>query len=91
MSDTPAGPAAPDRPATSATPDTAATPAASGPVQGLGVRVEAMRAVLVRLLQDVVRAEARLFANGHDATLVAVNEQLVVAALLSRSEADASA
>jgi diguanylate cyclase (GGDEF)-like protein len=63
----------------------------AGKLASLGVKVEAMQAVLVRLLQDVVRAEARLLRDGSAATLQAVNEQLVVAALLSRSEAETAA
>lgn len=54
----------------------------------LNARVDAMRAVLVRLLQDVVVAEKRL-GNGGGAPLLEVNEQLVVSALLSQVDAEA--
>jgi diguanylate cyclase (GGDEF)-like protein len=55
----------------------------------LGVQVEAVQALLVRLLQDVVQAESRL--EGLDAArLVEVNEQLVVAAINSQVESEAS-
>jgi diguanylate cyclase (GGDEF)-like protein len=53
----------------------------------LGGEVEAMKAVLVRLLQDVVDAERRL-EHSQAAQLVEANEQLVLAALRSQSEAD---
>ena len=56
----------------------------------LGVQVEAMQAVLVRLLQDVVRAEHQL--DSHQGTqLLQANEQLVVAALHSQADAAAAA
>jgi diguanylate cyclase len=56
----------------------------------LGVQVEAVQALLVRLLQDVVHAESRL--EGLDAArLVEVNEQLVVAAINSQVASDATA
>jgi diguanylate cyclase (GGDEF)-like protein len=56
----------------------------------LDVQVEAVQALLIRLLQDVVRAESRL--EGIDAArLVEVNEQLVVSAMDSQAELDASA
>ena len=55
----------------------------------LGVQIESMQGVLVRLLQDVVRAENRLEQSRQD-QLVAVNEQLVVAALTSQADAEAS-
>jgi len=55
----------------------------------LGVQVEAVQALLVRLLQDVVHAESRL--EGLDAgRLVEVNEQLVVAAINSQVASEAS-
>lgn len=55
----------------------------------LGVQVEAVQALLVRLLQDVVHAESRL--EGLDAArLVEVNEQLVVAAINSQVASEAS-
>lgn len=53
----------------------------------LGGEVEAMKAVLVRLLQDVVDAERRL-EHSQAVQLVEANEQLVLAALRSQSEAD---
>jgi diguanylate cyclase (GGDEF)-like protein len=53
----------------------------------LGGEVEAMKAVLVRLLQDVVDAE-RCLAHNQAAQLVEANEQLVLAALRSQSDAD---
>jgi len=53
----------------------------------LGGEVEAMKAMLVRLLQDVVHAERRL-SQSQAAHLVEANEQLVLAALRSQSEAD---
>ena len=43
-------------------------------------QVEAMRAVLIRLLQDVVVAERRL-SGSEAAQLLEANEQLVVAAV----------
>jgi len=55
----------------------------------LGVEVETMQAVLVRLLQDVVDAEARL-VNTHAAQLVEANERLVLAALTSQDQAEAA-
>jgi diguanylate cyclase (GGDEF)-like protein len=53
----------------------------------LGVEVETMQAVLVRLLQDVVDAEARL-VDTHAAQLVEANERLVLAALTSHDQAE---
>jgi len=53
----------------------------------LGVQVEAMQAALVRLLQDVVRAERQLEQN-QVAQLVEANEKLVVAAMASQAETD---
>lgn len=58
-------------------------------LDGVTEQVETMQALLVRLLQDVVRAEGRL-AGAPDPTLVEVNQRLVVAALDSRAEADAA-
>jgi len=55
----------------------------------LGVQVEALQSVLVRLLQDVVRAEARLEHADADA-LVEANQKLVVAALISQADAEAA-
>lgn len=46
-----------------------------------------MRAVLARLLQDVMRAESRL-AQRDTAKLVEINEQLVVAAVTSQAHAE---
>lgn len=51
----------------------------------LGVQVEAMQAVLVRLLQDVVRAELRL-ERSDVGQLREANERLVVAALNLQAE-----
>jgi diguanylate cyclase (GGDEF)-like protein len=56
-------------------------------VDRLGVQIEALQSVLVRLLQDVVQAEARLDMS-ESAQLVEANEQLVLAALRSQAEAD---
>ena len=55
----------------------------------LGMQVETIQAVLVRLLQDVVDADAGLDRN-QKSRLIAANEQLVVAALTSQSEAAAA-
>ncbi|MDP1647736.1 MAG: diguanylate cyclase [Rubrivivax sp.] len=73
-------------------PDQTATPVAQaeGKLARLGAQVEAMQALLVRLLQDVVRAETQI-EQGQVARLVQVNEQLVVAALSSQDEADTAA
>jgi diguanylate cyclase (GGDEF)-like protein len=60
---------------------------AEGKLARLGVQVDSMRAVLVRLLQDVVRTEGRL-ERGAAARLMEVNEQLVVSALASRDDAE---
>ena len=56
----------------------------------LGAQAEAMQALLVRLMQDVVRAESRL-DQSQAARLVEVNEQLVVAAMASQADAEAAA
>jgi diguanylate cyclase (GGDEF)-like protein len=56
----------------------------------LNVQVESMRAVLVRLLQDVVLAESRL-ARADAAQVAEVNERLVVAAMASQDQADTAA
>jgi diguanylate cyclase (GGDEF)-like protein len=56
----------------------------------LGVQVDELQAVMVRLLQDLVRTEARLETD-HAAQLVAANEQLVLAALNSQTQAEAAA
>ncbi|GAA4411701.1 hypothetical protein GCM10023089_27470 [Quisquiliibacterium transsilvanicum] len=53
----------------------------------LGVEVEAIKALLVRLLQDVVEAERRS-ELGPVTQLVEANEQLVLAALSSQAEAE---
>lgn len=53
----------------------------------LGVQVEAMQALLMRLLQDAVRAEARL-AQGEAGQIAAANEQLVLSAVSSQVETD---
>lgn len=56
----------------------------------LNAQVAAMRAVLVGLLQDVVRAEGQL--NGSEASqLLEANEQLVVTALAAQADADTAA
>lgn len=55
----------------------------------LGVQIEAMQGLLVRLLQDVVRAESRL-DQSRATQLADVNEQLVVAALTSQADAEAA-
>lgn len=53
----------------------------------LGVQVDAMQAVLLRLLQDVVRAGPPDPA-GAGSQLLAVNEQLVIASLAQREQAE---
>ena len=53
-------------------------------------RVEAMRAVLIRLLQDVVRAESRL-DNSQATQLLQANEQLVLASLRAHSDSEMAA
>ncbi len=53
-------------------------------------RVDSMRSVLVRLLQEVVRAENRL-DNSHAAQLLEANEHLVVTALSAQTDADSAA
>jgi len=52
----------------------------------LNARIEGMRAVLVRLLQDVVVAESRV-GSSEAALLVEANEQLVVSALRAQTDA----
>lgn len=54
---------------------------------GLGVQVEAMRALLVRLAQDVVCAQRRL-DQSQTAGLAKVNEHLVLAALTSQADVE---
>lgn len=56
----------------------------------LGIEIEAMQATLVRLLQDVVAAEARL-DDTRAAQIVEANEQLVLSALASQADADTAA
>lgn len=56
----------------------------------LGVQVEAVQALLVRLLQDVVHAESRL-ESLDAARLVEVNEQLLVSAINSQVASEATA
>ena len=53
----------------------------------LNDRVEAMRAVLVGLLQDVIRADSRL-EHGQAAQLVEANEHLVLSALGALKDAE---
>ena len=53
-------------------------------------RVDSMRSVLVRLLQEVVRAECRL-DNSQAAQLLEANERLVVTALSAQSDAERAA
>ena len=73
-----------------------ATPQAQEPPGGdpgreqLGVQIEAMQALLVTLLQDIVRAESRLAKLSTAEMTAAVNEQLVLSALASRDEAEAA-
>jgi len=64
--------------------------AAESELARLGVEVEAMRALLVRLTQDVVCAESRLDQT-QAAGLAEVNEQLVLAALTSQADAEVTA
>ncbi len=61
-----------------------------GKLARLGVQVEAMQALLVRLLQDVVKAEASLEAAS-SVPLVEVNEKLVMAVLTSQAKAETAA
>ena len=61
-----------------------------GKLARLGAQVESMQAVLVRLLQDVVLAESHL-EKDRAGPLAEVNEQLVLAALSSRAEAEVAA
>ena len=56
----------------------------------LNDQVQAMRAVLIRLLQDVVVAERRL-SGSEAAQLLEANEQLVVAAVQHQAAADTAA
>ena len=70
----------------------AARASAEAELARLAERIATMRAVLVRLLQEVVQAEARLGRVDHARAteLVEVNEQLVVSALLSQTESDSA-
>ncbi|MDZ7589751.1 MAG: diguanylate cyclase [Rubrivivax sp.] len=76
--------------ATDADPNATPVAQAEGKLARLGVRVDAMQALLVRLLQDVVQAETRL-ENTQVARLVEVNQRLVVAAMAHQDNADAAA
>lgn len=69
--------------------DAAAASAAHDLVQLQG-KIEDARAVLVRLLQDVIVAENRLNVSD-TARLLEANEELVVAALHAQSDADTAA
>lgn len=53
-------------------------------------KIDAARAVLFRLLQDVVAAESRL-SNSQGTELLEANEQLVVAALRDQTDAETAA
>ena len=63
---------------------------AEGELARLGVQVETMRALLVRLTQDVVFRGSRLDQTQATA-LAEVNEQLVLAALTSQADGEAAA
>jgi diguanylate cyclase len=69
--------------------DAAASDAARELAQVQG-RIEEARAVLVRLLQDVVVAESRINVS-QTARLLEANEELVLAALHAQTEADTAA
>ncbi len=57
---------------------------------GLTTQIQAMRSVLIRLLQDVIVAEKRL--NGSEAApLLEADEQLVIAAVQHQAAADTAA
>jgi diguanylate cyclase (GGDEF)-like protein len=71
------------------TSDTPAIEESRDKLARLGLQVETMQAVLVRLLQDVVRAEAQLDRSQSE-QLVAVNERLVVSAMQSQASAEAA-
>jgi len=78
----------PHAPATSAAaPGAAAT--AESDLERVQRKVEAARAVLLRLLQDMVVAENQL-SNHQAAQLLQANEQLVVAALRNQTDAQAA-
>lgn len=68
-------------------PDTDPNQRVSDELVALQGQVEATRAVLVRLLQDVVEVEARL-ANDPAMLLLEANEQLVVSAMRSQADAE---
>jgi len=74
---------------TASDPDPGALPDAEAKLARLGVQIEAMQGLLVRLLQEVVRAENRL-DQGRSDQLAEVNERLVVAALTSQADAQAA-
>ena len=67
-----------------------ATAGAARELARLNGQVEAMRSVLIRLLQDVVAAEKRL-TDSEAAQLLEANEQLVVAAMQHQAAADTAA
>ena len=67
-----------------------ATVSAARELARLNGQVEAMRAVLIRLLQDVVVAEKRL-TSSEAAQLLEANEHLVVAAVQHQAAADTAA
>lgn len=69
--------------------DTPPAPPVTVASVGLEGQVEAMRAVLIRLLQEVVQAESRL--DGNQANhLMEANEQLVVNAMLNQTNAESA-
>ncbi|MDO9286715.1 MAG: diguanylate cyclase [Aquabacterium sp.] len=70
-------------------PDAADAAAAERHLSRVQGKVVAARAVLLRLLQEVVVAEARL-SYSQAAQVMEANEQLVVSALLSQAEAQAA-
>ena len=76
-----------DKPTPQSDPNDAAVANAESKLSRLGVQVEAMQAALVRLLQDVVRAERQL-EQTQVAQLVEANEKLVLAAMASQTETD---
>jgi diguanylate cyclase (GGDEF)-like protein len=63
---------------------------AEGELARLGVQVDAMRALLVRLTQDVVSAASRV-DQAQAAALAEANEQLILAALANQADAEAAA
>jgi diguanylate cyclase (GGDEF)-like protein len=68
-------------------PNARAAADAAGELAELQGQVEAARALLIRLLQDVVEAESRL-GSSQAAQLLEANEQLVVAALRNQTDAE---